>query len=127
MDRSRLDRVQVDVAGNVVEITWAERDWLLNKINAVSGFESIVAKFEAVGASRPVKLDFDERARLRAPLARVHVRTREVTAAELIAASVFHRLVGRRERLPSAQKVIERGLLPRPLLGDAPQLLWVGD
>ena len=34
----------------------------------MAGFETIVAKFEAVGASRPVDLDFDERARLRAPL-----------------------------------------------------------
>ena len=68
MERSRLDQIRVDVAGNVVEITWAERAWLLEKIAVVSGFESIVAKFEAVGASRPVELDFDERARLRAPL-----------------------------------------------------------
>ena len=68
MERSRFDQIRVDVAGNVVEITSAERDWLLNKIGVVSGFESIVAKFEAVGASRPVELDFDERARLRAPL-----------------------------------------------------------
>lgn len=68
VERSRLDQVQVDVAGNVVEIAWAERDWLLEKIAGVSGFESVVAKFEAVGASRPVDLDFDERARLRAPL-----------------------------------------------------------
>ncbi len=67
-DRSRLDRVQVDVAGNVVEITWAERDWLLKRVYRVAGFETIVAKFEAVGASRPVELDFDERARVRAPL-----------------------------------------------------------
>ena len=52
----------------IVEIAWAERDWLLAKIAVVSGFESVVAKFEAVGASRPVELDFDERARLRAPL-----------------------------------------------------------
>jgi hypothetical protein len=68
VERSRLDQVRVDVAGDVVEITWAERDWLLRKINVVAGFETIVAKFDAVGASKPVELDFDERARLRAPL-----------------------------------------------------------
>jgi hypothetical protein len=68
VESSRLDQVQVNVAGNVVEIAWAERDWLLEKIALVSGFESILTKFEAVGASRPVELDFDERARLRAPL-----------------------------------------------------------
>ena len=62
------DGLRVDVAGDVVEIAWAERDWLLKKIRVVSGFQTIVGKFEAVGASGPVKLDFDERARLRAPL-----------------------------------------------------------
>lgn len=68
MEQSRLDQVHVDVAGNIVEIAWAERDWLLEKIRVVAGFETIVAKFEAVGASRPVELDFDDRARLRGPL-----------------------------------------------------------
>jgi hypothetical protein len=68
MERSRLDQVHVDVAGDIVEIAWAERDWLLEKIRGVDGFETIVQKFDAVGASRPVDLDFDERARLRAPL-----------------------------------------------------------
>ena len=68
MEASRLDRVRINVQWEIVEIAWAERDWLLKKIAVVSGFESIVAKFEAVGASRPVELDFDERARLRAPL-----------------------------------------------------------
>ena len=68
MERSRLDQVHVDVAGTLVEIAWAERDWLLRKIATVAGFETIIEKFKAVGASRPVELDFDERARLRAPL-----------------------------------------------------------
>jgi hypothetical protein len=68
MERSRLDQVYVNVAGDVVEIAWAERDWLLEKIRVVAGFETIVQKFEAVGASMPVDLDFDERARLRTPL-----------------------------------------------------------
>ena len=68
MEESRTDQARVDVAGNVVEISWAERDWLLAKIRVVAGFETIVEKFEAVGPSKPVVLDFDERARLRAPL-----------------------------------------------------------
>jgi hypothetical protein len=68
MERSRLDHLYVDVAGTLVEISWAERDWLLRKIRVVAGFETIVWKFEAVGASRRVRLDFDDRARLRAPL-----------------------------------------------------------
>jgi hypothetical protein len=76
MERSRLDQVYVDVAGTLVEITWAERNWLLEKIRNVNGFETIDAQFEAVGASRPVELDFDERARLRAAL---EVWERELT------------------------------------------------
>jgi hypothetical protein len=68
VEAGRLDQVRINVQWEIVEIAWAERDWLLEKIAVVSGFESIVAKFKAVGASRPVDLDFDERARLRAPL-----------------------------------------------------------
>ena len=69
MEASRLDRVRIDVQGNIVEISWDERRWLLGKIAVVHGYESIVAKFHSVGgASRPVELDFDECARLRAPL-----------------------------------------------------------
>ena len=68
METSRLDQLHIDVAGSVVEIAWAERHWLLEKIRGVAGFQSIVDKFEAVGASRPVELNFDDRARLRAPL-----------------------------------------------------------
>ena len=51
VEGNRSDAVRVDVAGNVVEIAWAERDWLLKKIQVVSGFQAIVGKFEAVGAS----------------------------------------------------------------------------
>jgi hypothetical protein len=77
MERSRLDQVHVDVAGNLVEIAWAaEREWLLRKVETVAGFETIDAQFEAVGASRPVELDFDERAGLRAAL---EVWERELT------------------------------------------------
>jgi hypothetical protein len=47
--------VQIDVAGNIVEIAWA-------------GYEAIVGKFEAAGASRPVSLFESELRRLRAPL-----------------------------------------------------------
>ena len=68
MEASRIDRVRIDVQGNVVEISWAERDWLLAKVALAAGFETIIAKLHAVGAGRPVELDFDERARLRAPL-----------------------------------------------------------
>ena len=69
VEASRLDRIRIDVQGNVVEISWDERRWLLGKIAVVHGYESIVAQFHAVvAANRPVELDFDECARLRAPL-----------------------------------------------------------
>jgi hypothetical protein len=68
MEASRLDRVQVDVAGEIVEISWDERDTLLGKLRSVAGSVAVGAKFEAVGASRPVELDGDERAHLRTVL-----------------------------------------------------------
>jgi hypothetical protein len=68
MEASRLDGVRIDVAGNVVEIIWDERDMLLRKLRAIDGCETIVQKFEAVGASRPVELGEEQRARLRVTL-----------------------------------------------------------
>jgi hypothetical protein len=68
MEASRLGFVRVDVAGDLVAISWHERAWLLEKIETLVGFESIVAKFHAVGASRPVLLDHNEWAHLRVPL-----------------------------------------------------------
>jgi hypothetical protein len=68
VDAGRLDRITVDVAGALVEISWAERDELLFKLRFVAGCETIVEKFEAVGANRPVVLDDDERLRLRVAL-----------------------------------------------------------
>jgi hypothetical protein len=51
MEQSRLDRVRISVAWwAIVEISWAERNWLLEKIRNVNGFETIVAQFEAVDA-----------------------------------------------------------------------------
>ncbi len=68
MEASRLDRVQIDAAGEIVEIAWKERDTLLRRLRAVDGCEKVVKSFEAVGASRPVQLDDEERSRLRVPL-----------------------------------------------------------
>ena len=68
MEARRLDRVQVNVAGNAVEITWDERDTLLGKLRVLAGCEAIVQNFEAVGASRPVELDDEQRSRLRLTL-----------------------------------------------------------
>jgi hypothetical protein len=66
METTRMLRINVN--GNRVEITWAERDWLLKKIAGVAGYQTIVAKLDTVEASGPVEFDFGERARLRAPL-----------------------------------------------------------
>jgi hypothetical protein len=65
MGAGRLDRVHLDVAGELVELSWDERDELLERIRIVAEDEPIVAKLEAVGASGPVELDEGERAQLR--------------------------------------------------------------
>jgi hypothetical protein len=68
VEASRLDRVQVDVAGEIIGITWDERDVLLEELAFAEGTKPIRERFEAVGASRPVELDAEQRARLRAAL-----------------------------------------------------------
>ena len=68
MEASRLDRVRVDVSGEIVEISWDERDALLEKLETITGCDTIVEKFDAVGASRPVHLDDEQRSRLRVAL-----------------------------------------------------------
>jgi hypothetical protein len=68
MAPSRLDRVQVDVSGEIIEISWGERDALLEKLETIAGCDTIVGKFDAVGASRPVHLDDEQRTRLRIAL-----------------------------------------------------------
>jgi hypothetical protein len=68
MEAGRLDRVRVDVAGEIVEISWDERDVLLEELAFAADTKSIRVKLEAVGASRPVELDAEQRARLRTAL-----------------------------------------------------------
>jgi hypothetical protein len=68
MEPGRLDRVRIDVAGEMVEISWRERDMLLEELAFVEGTKAIREKLEAVGASRPVELDDEERSRLRRAL-----------------------------------------------------------
>ena len=82
MEVSRLDRVQIDVAGKVVEISWNERETLLFELRFVAGCETIIEIFKAVGASRPVELDAGERSRLRVAL---RVWERDVVPADGIA------------------------------------------
>jgi hypothetical protein len=68
MEASRLDRVHIEVAENLVEITWDERDTLLRRLRIVSGCDTIIERFWAVGASSPVELDDEQRSRLRVML-----------------------------------------------------------
>jgi hypothetical protein len=68
MEGGRLDRVQVDVEGEIVEITRDERDALLRKLRPIAGCETIVQQFEAVGASRPAELNDKQRSDLRVTL-----------------------------------------------------------
>jgi hypothetical protein len=64
----RLDRVHVDLAGEIVMLTWDERDTLLEELAFAEGTKAIRERFEAVGASRPVELDAEQRERLRTAL-----------------------------------------------------------
>jgi hypothetical protein len=68
MEAGRLDRVQIDVADEIVEISWNERDVLLEELAFAADTKPIRVKFEAVGASRPVELDADNRSHLRKAL-----------------------------------------------------------
>jgi hypothetical protein len=64
-----LNRPQVDVDGELVEIAWDERATLLRKLQTVAGGNTIVQKLvDAVGASRPAELDDEQRSRLRVTL-----------------------------------------------------------
>jgi hypothetical protein len=60
MESSHPDRVEVQVAGETVEITWDEREALLDRLRNVHGRETIVAKFQAVETSRTVVLERDD-------------------------------------------------------------------
>jgi hypothetical protein len=68
MGANRLSLVHVEVAENLVEITWDERSALLDKLGDAAGSETIIERFWAVGASRPVVLNDVQRSRLRVTL-----------------------------------------------------------
>ena len=65
---ARLDLVRVDVDGEVISISWNERDHLLQELAFAAGTGPIRRRFEAIGASRSVELDVEQRALLRAAL-----------------------------------------------------------
>lgn len=68
MGASGLARVRV--AENLVELSWEEREALLERLHDVGGSEAIIERFWAVGASWPVVLDDEQRSRLRGALER---------------------------------------------------------
>lgn len=60
MSTGRLDRVLV--AG--IKIPWETRDALLERLRAEGDAEKIIAAFQAVGATAPVKLTDEQKRRL---------------------------------------------------------------
>jgi hypothetical protein len=70
MEASRFPCVRVDVAENLIELTWVERETLLQRLHDVGGSESIIERFWAVGASWPVELNEWQQSRLRVTLER---------------------------------------------------------
>jgi hypothetical protein len=58
----RLDRVQVTTRYRIVEISWTERDAILDELRTLESARSAVEAFKAVGASRPVQLDTEGKA-----------------------------------------------------------------
>ena len=86
---SRSDRVQIDVAGTIVEITWSEWDTLLEKLRTVAGSDIAIARFEALGDGRSVvELDHEQRSRLRVTLERWGVSVLPYGLARLLIALV---------------------------------------
>jgi hypothetical protein len=83
-----LDKVQVDVTGEIVEITWADRDTLLAKLRFIPGTDPIIDRFVAVGASRPVELNDEQQHRLREALELWGVRVLPDGLARLLVALV---------------------------------------
>jgi hypothetical protein len=67
VEAGRLD-LDVDVAGEMVVITWQERDVLLEELAFAEGTKAIRERFAAVDGSQPVELDAEQRARLRTAL-----------------------------------------------------------
>src|SRR5258706_12849833 len=88
MESSGLDRVHVDVEGEIYEITWDERDVLLAKLRNILGCESIIERFWAAGATSPVYLDGEQRSRLRVRLELWGIRVLPDGLADLLIALV---------------------------------------
>jgi hypothetical protein len=61
---SRLGRVLVAVSQDEVAIPWDSRQELLERLRAEGDTEPIIAAFEAVGTTSPVKLTTEQKRRL---------------------------------------------------------------
>ena len=86
---SGWDRVQIDVAGTIVEITWDECCTLLEKLRSVAGSDSTIARFDALGDDRSVvELDHEQQSRLRVTLELWGVRVLPYGLARLLIALV---------------------------------------
>lgn len=68
MEESRPDRVRIDLTGGTVELSKRERDILLQELSLVPGSKRLREELAAAGASRPVRLDDEQRSRLRTVL-----------------------------------------------------------
>jgi hypothetical protein len=60
----RLDRIQIELTNGTVTIPWTSRDALLGEFRTIDSMESIRRKFRALGASRPLTLDQQEKREL---------------------------------------------------------------
>jgi len=60
----RLDRVQIALERERIEISWNAQQALLDQLGRLPSGEPIIRQFIAVGATRPVKLRRDERGTL---------------------------------------------------------------
>jgi hypothetical protein len=54
------ERVTITTGRESVEVTWDERQELLDRIRQAANGAVLVGKFEAVGTSRPVELEGDD-------------------------------------------------------------------
>ena len=64
MSPERLDRVQVATSRRTVVLSWASRDELLEQMRHLDTMKPAVDALEAVGASVPVRLTLEQKARL---------------------------------------------------------------
>jgi hypothetical protein len=70
MSPERLNRVQIVLPRETVEIPWGAREELLERLRTLPSAAGIVAKFLAVGTTQPVTLEQEEKVTLLTALGR---------------------------------------------------------